>query len=55
MPNYEFYCSRCKKLFSALMSVREHDEKAAECPECRQTSEVVKCLASVHVVTSKKS
>lgn len=55
MPNYEFYCRKCKRLFSAFMGIREHDEKAAECPECHKATDVEKRLASVNVITSKKS
>lgn len=55
MPNYVFYCRRDKRTFTALMSVKEHDDRVAECPECHKTDEVERQIAPVYVVTSKKS
>ncbi|MFZ5468819.1 MAG: FmdB family zinc ribbon protein [Myxococcota bacterium] len=55
MPDYEFYCRKCKKTFSAHMSVAEHDQHAAPCPNCKQDEQVEKRISFVHVQTSKKS
>lgn len=55
MPEYEFYCRRCRKVFSTLMSIREHDEKVSECPECHKTDQVERRISHFQTVTSKKS
>ena len=55
MPEYDFYCKRCRRPFSAFMSMREHDAHAATCPTCRRDDQVERRLAAVHVVTSRKS
>ena len=55
MPEYEFFCRRCRKPFSILMTLREHDEKQTECPECHKTDQVDRRISHVHTVTSKKS
>lgn len=55
MPDYEFFCRKCKQPFTSQMHVKEHDERVAECPRCHQTQEVEKRISQVNVVTSKKS
>jgi len=34
MPNYEYRCLDCKKDFSIILSIKEHDAKKAKCPKC---------------------
>ncbi|MBI3184491.1 MAG: zinc ribbon domain-containing protein [Myxococcales bacterium] len=55
MPDYEFYCRRCKKQYAAWMSVKEHDERLAECPECHRTDQAEKRLSDFFARTSRKS
>jgi putative FmdB family regulatory protein len=55
MPLYEFYCRRCKKPFTAVMHVAEHDKKVAECPRCHRKKEVERRLSTFTAVTSRKS
>jgi putative FmdB family regulatory protein len=33
MPLYEYECQNCKKIFTLVLSLREHDEPVA-CPKC---------------------
>jgi putative FmdB family regulatory protein len=55
MPDYDFFCRKCKQPFTSHMHVKEHDEHVAECPRCHASKEVEKRLSHVNVVTSKKS
>ena len=55
MPDYDFYCRSCNKLFGAHMSVKEHDSQLAECPVCRSNKEVQRAISHFNVQTSKKS
>ncbi len=55
MPVYEFFCRHCQMPFTSLMSVKEHDEHLAECPQCHQAKDVEKRISHVSTVTSRKS
>jgi putative FmdB family regulatory protein len=55
MPEYAFYCRLCKKPFSAVMTIAQHDHGVAPCPKCKQRRNVEKRLAAAYVVTRKKS
>ena len=37
MPTYEYVCEKCKKNFSLLLSITEHEKKKIRCPECKST------------------
>jgi putative FmdB family regulatory protein len=54
MPLYEYVCSNCRKLFSEVLTVKEHETKKIHCPKC-QSEQVEKVIEAVTVVTSKKS
>ena len=54
MPLYEYLCSNCQKLFSEVLTIKEHDTKKIRCPKC-QSDRVEKVIEPVSVVTSKKS
>ncbi|HZY05716.1 MAG TPA: FmdB family zinc ribbon protein [Anaeromyxobacteraceae bacterium] len=55
MPEYAFYCRACKKPFTALMTIAQHDRGVAACPRCKQRKAVEKRLAAAFVVTARKS
>ena len=54
MPLYDYICSNCQKLFSEVLTVKEHETKKIRCPKC-QSDRVEKVIEPVRVVTSKKS
>lgn len=54
MPQYEFICNSCKKLFSKKLTLAEYEEGPVICPNCR-SDDVEQRWTSLHVVTSKKS
>ncbi len=35
MEFYEYICSQCRKKFSEVLSVKEHDSKRVKCPRCK--------------------
>jgi putative FmdB family regulatory protein len=55
MPEYAFYCRACKKPFTAVMSLAQHDKGVASCPKCKQRRQVEKRPAAAFVVTARKS
>ena len=55
MPDYEFECSKCSKVFTDHETFAEHDKHPkVKCPQCGST-EVRQVVAPVGVKTSKKS
>lgn len=54
MPTYEYHCEDCRKNFSMIMRIEEHDKKKATCPECKGSS-VVQQFTTFFAKTSKKS
>jgi putative FmdB family regulatory protein len=54
MPNYEFFCNACKKPFSKILSIAEHDAEKAKCPYCGGL-EIEQRWSTFSAVTSKKS
>ncbi|MEJ2068468.1 MAG: zinc ribbon domain-containing protein [Deltaproteobacteria bacterium] len=54
MPRYEFFCEKCRKTFTRIMSVSEHGKKKIQCPKCKgkKTKQLV---SSFQTITSKKS
>jgi putative FmdB family regulatory protein len=55
MPDYEFFCRRCSKQFTAHMSIEEHDRRMTACPECKSDEEVQRTISHFNVQTTKKS
>ena len=54
MPSYEYACKQCKKTFTLILSVSEHDKKRVACPKCK-SRKVEQRFGSFFAVTSKKS
>jgi putative FmdB family regulatory protein len=54
MPTYEFYCDKCKKSFSIVLSISDYDNKKYICPKCK-TKKLIQQISSFQTVTSKKS
>ena len=34
MPSYDYRCTNCKKKFTVMLSMKEHDARKAKCPKC---------------------
>ena len=54
MPHYEFFCNACKKTFSKVLTIAEHDTNKIACPHCG-SHEVDQNWSTLSAVTSKKS
>jgi putative FmdB family regulatory protein len=54
MPNYEFFCHACKKTFSKILTIAEHDKEKTTCPHCG-SHKVEQRWSAFSAVTSKKS
>jgi putative FmdB family regulatory protein len=54
MPTYEFYCEKCKKVFSVIISISDYEKKKYNCPKCKG-KQVKQQISSFQTVTSKKS
>jgi len=54
MPVYEFVCHSCKKPFSKILTIAEHENEEITCPHC-DSKDVEQRWADFYAVTSKKS
>jgi putative FmdB family regulatory protein len=54
MPTYEFYCEKCKKPFSTVLSISDYSKKKYSCPKCK-SKKLKQQITSFQTVTSKKS
>ena len=54
MPTYEYLCKECKKTFTLILTVAEHDRNQAVCPKCK-SKKTEQQFAAFFAVTSKKS
>jgi putative FmdB family regulatory protein len=54
MPSYDFVCEKCKKKFTLVMPISEHEKTKFRCPKCKSTK-VKQQISSFQVQTSKKS
>lgn len=54
MPQYEYFCRDCKKKFSTILTLAEHDKENIVCPHCRSKN-VEQQFAAFYAITSKKS
>lgn len=35
MPLYEYVCRQCRKKFSEVLTIKQHDTKKIQCPKCK--------------------
>jgi len=54
MPSYDYRCPKCKKKFTALLSIGEHDAGKAKCPKCGG-KKLEQLITAFQVKTSRKS
>ncbi len=54
MPTYEYECLKCKKIFSVVLSVSEHEKEKPKCPKCG-SKQVEQLVETFFAITSKKS
>jgi putative FmdB family regulatory protein len=54
VPQYEFFCHGCKKLFSKTLTLAEYEAGEIVCPHC-SSQEVEQSWSAFYAITSKKS
>ena len=54
MPHYNFLCRACKKEFSRILILSEHEKGKIVCPHCK-SKDMEQRWAAFYAVTSKKS
>ncbi|WP_035359197.1 FmdB family zinc ribbon protein [Edaphobacter aggregans] len=54
MPHYDYLCNGCKKTFSSVLTMSEHDTSKPACPHCG-SHDVEQQWSTFSAVTSKKS
>jgi putative FmdB family regulatory protein len=54
MPTYEYFCEACKKEFTSILSIREHDKAKVTCPKCK-SKKVKQRISLFTAKTSRKS
>jgi putative FmdB family regulatory protein len=54
MPTYDFYCEKCDKEFSTILSISEYEKKKVNCPNCNG-KKLKQLISSFQTITSKKS
>ncbi len=54
MPTYDYRCPGCKKKFSLMLSIKEHDTKKVKCPKCG-SAKIDQLITSFMTKTSRKS
>jgi putative FmdB family regulatory protein len=54
MPTYEYECKDCKKKFTLILSISEHDKTKASCPKCKG-KKVQQSISAFMTKTGRKS
>ena len=54
MPSYDYRCTKCKKEFTAILSIGEHEAAKIKCPKCGE-KKVEQLITAFQTKTSKKS
>ncbi len=54
MPTYEYLCEACKKEFSSVQTIREHEKIKVTCPKCK-SKKVKQRISLFTAKTSRKS
>ena len=55
MPTYDYHCKKCKKDFSVIRSLKEHEKGKAACPKCESRRQVAQLVSNFTTITSRKS
>lgn len=54
MPQYEFSCKACKRIFTIILTLKEYEKGDIKCPKCGK-KDVEQRAAAFFAVTGKKS
>ena len=55
MPLYEYFCRRCHKKFGEVLTIKEHETKKVQCPNCKyhELEHVIERLVAGEVTKGK--
>ncbi|HPL63103.1 MAG: zinc ribbon domain-containing protein [Syntrophales bacterium] len=54
MPTYDYRCESCKKKFTVVQSISQHEKSRTACPRCK-SRDVKQLITPFLVKTSRKS
>jgi putative FmdB family regulatory protein len=54
MPTYEYLCPKCKKKFTLVLSMKDHEARKAKCPKCGG-KKLEQLISTFQAKTSRKS
>lgn len=54
MPLYEYKCEDCKKTFSLVLSLKEHESGTVKCPDCG-SKKVTQLIMPFYAKTESKT
>ena len=54
MPTYDYACEACKKSFSIVLTMADHEKKKPACPKCG-SHRVKQKVSSFFAITSRKA
>lgn len=54
MPLYEYICKKCRKKFSEILTISEHEKKKVKCPKCK-SEDLSHVVEPFFAKTAKKS
>ena len=54
MPQYNFLCRACKKEFSKILAISEHEKGGIVCPHCK-SKDVEQRWAAFYAVTARET
>jgi putative FmdB family regulatory protein len=55
MPQHEFFCHACKKLFPKVLTLAEYETTNITCPHCGSSDQVEQSWSAFYAITSRKS
>ncbi len=55
MPTYEYECKDCRKKFSVIRTIAEHEKGKPACPKCNKKEGVRQLMSAFSAKTSRKS
>lgn len=54
MPLYEYVCRKCQKKFSEVLTIKEHEARKVQCPQCK-SKDVAPVIEPFFAQTKRKS
>ena len=54
MPYYEYICKKCHRQFGEVLTIKEHDSKKLQCPQCK-SDQLEKVIEPFFAKTASKT